>query len=523
MNRTENNNNNLLKLSSDSIFDLLSYLIPIIYFVVILIIALSTRVTGNYGVETDFFWLYVPHAKSLLDGEIAIDSFHGPIYPLFLGLFFLVFKDFLISGIVLSAISASTVIYFSYRIISRIADRIIALIVILFLAINPIFIQYSYTSGTDMFFNAIITITIFYFLNNEKLIVRKALTLGLLTGIAYMTRNNAIFLLLTGLLIFFTSGPIQVREKILLSLAFYISFILTNLPWNLYCYFVGDTFLNNTNYLNIAFEMYNKGSLNREDFWFGENKFQSFWDVISYNPLVFLKTYLTNIYENFRKDLENFLGWQLGVFFIAGMLFKLRTTINRKQIKYLLFNLSYFLVLAFVFYNERFSLFLIPFYLFFSLFVFLSEDLSLIKLWPKDLVYLIVGVLFIWTFIGSVEYNRIMINFGPKDLLKIKDRFEQTFIGDTKELVIASRKPYVAYQLGLKFQIIPMADSTHEFLRKLREKKVDFLYWGNDEITSRKHITFPVDPDSLKMLGLERLFTLEDKSTLYHFRGYSVK
>lgn len=97
----------------------------------------------------------------------------------------------------------------------------------------------------------------------------------------------------------------------------------------------------NTNYLNVAFEMYNRGTLNRESFWFGENKFQSFWDVISYNPIIFLKTYLLNIYENFRKDIESFLGWQLGIF-IIGVLYKLRTKINHNQTIYIILNTACF-------------------------------------------------------------------------------------------------------------------------------------------------------------------------------------
>ena len=511
-----------LKFKSDSLFDILSILFPIFYLIIILILTLSIRKTGNYGVETDFFWLYVPHAKSFLEGNIIIDSFHGPIYPVFLALVSLVFKDFFLSGIILSVFSASIVLYFTYRIISILSDRKLAFLVISFLAINPIFIQYSYTCGTDMFFNALVSATIFCFFNQKKTTISRLIATGFLAGITYLTRNNGVFLLMLGLFIFFNSDGISIKRKILYSFSFYSSFILVNLPWNLYCYYINDAFFYNTNYLNVAFEMYNRGTLNRESFWFGENKFQSFWDVISYNPIIFLKTYLLNIYENFRKDIESFLSWQLGIFFIIGVLYKLRTKINHNQTIYIILNTACFLVLAFVFYSERFSLFLIPFYLFFSFLVFFSEDLSLSKIWPKDLVYIVIVVLFIWTFISSIDYNRTMISFGPKDLLKIKAKFEQTIKGNSKNALLASRKPYIAYQLGLQFQVIPLADSFNELIKQLKEKNVKFLYWGSDESNSRRNIKFPVSTDSLKNYGLEILFKLDDKSIFYGFRRDSL-
>lgn len=101
-----------------------------------------------------------------------------------------------------------------------------------------------------------------------------------------------------------------------------------------------------------------------------------------------------------------------------------------------------------------------------------------------------------------------MISFGPKDLLKIKAKFEQTIKGNSKNALLASRKPYIAYQLGLQFQVIPLADSFNELIKQLKEKNVKFLYWGSDESNSRRNIKFPVSTDSLKNYGLEILLNL---------------
>src|SRR3970040_409568 len=56
------------------------------YFLVVGILSFTFHKVGDYGIETDFFWGYAPNAKNFLSGEIPMDAFRGPFYPIVLGL-----------------------------------------------------------------------------------------------------------------------------------------------------------------------------------------------------------------------------------------------------------------------------------------------------------------------------------------------------------------------------------------------------------------------------------------------------
>ena len=81
-------------------FRYLGLVIAVLYFVILLILSLLYHKVGDYGIETDFFWGYVPHAKSFINGDLQIDAFRGPLYPMVLGLVNLIISNYFISGIV---------------------------------------------------------------------------------------------------------------------------------------------------------------------------------------------------------------------------------------------------------------------------------------------------------------------------------------------------------------------------------------------------------------------------------------
>ena len=452
-------------------YRILFFIIPILYFLILLIISLSARKIGNYGVETDFFWSYIPQAKAFLDGNLIIDGFRGPVYPIVLGIVTLLVKDFFISGMLISIISGSIVLFFTAKIINILSSGKVSLLVIVFLAINPFFIQYTYTCGTDMFFNALVSGAIYYYLKQNKYSYYFLVVNGILAGIIYLTRSNGIFMLVIGLFILFDIKKATLRIKVSYLLTFIVSFLVVILPWNFYCYYVKGSFFYDKNYLNVAFEFYNKGTLNREEFWFGENHFNSIFSVIAYKPLVFVSSFLNNIYEHFGKDLNQLVGLQIGLFSILGLLLKLKTKIVRTEAKFFVFILIFFLLLSLTFYSERFSLFLIPFYLYLALNLFYDNEYSLSNYWPKDVLAIFVIILFGWTLINSISYNKIEIDYGPKEVLKIEDKFEYYIHEDVTHKILASRKPYLAYQLGLDFQVIPYETTVSGLLNSLKRKR----------------------------------------------------
>ena len=100
------------------------YIIPSLYFVIMLFASMTNRNIGDYGVETDFYVAYVSQAKELLMGNIIIDEYRGPVYQLFLAVTGFIFGyDYFTAGKFLNVLSASITLFFISKIVGSIFNR----------------------------------------------------------------------------------------------------------------------------------------------------------------------------------------------------------------------------------------------------------------------------------------------------------------------------------------------------------------------------------------------------------------
>jgi 4-amino-4-deoxy-L-arabinose transferase-like glycosyltransferase len=489
--------------------------ISIIYFFAISSISFSSHKNLTYGAETDFLWVYVPAAKNFLHGFLTIDPFRGPIYPIILGLVNLIFNDFFHSGIFISNISSSLVLFFTFSLIKEIFGARFALVVTLFILINPIFTQYSYTASSDMFFNAIASGSLLILIK-RKFNYKNIIIIGFLGGILFLTRSNGVFILAFILILFFqNSYAVKLKEKIIMSLIFVSTFLITYCPWGIYCLNEKGDFFYNKNYLNTAFEVYNKGSINREEFGFNNKEYYSLTDVITKNPFLFFKTVTYNVYDNFKEDMEHLVGWQLGFLTMLGIILTVFYKPTIMESRYYVLNISFFFILLFIFYSERFSLFLIPFYTIFAIKTLYGNNKSLINFWSKELIAFIILFLFVWTFVGNLTYNKEMLLNYPREELKMKELFKKKFNEKFNGKSIASRKPYIAYHLNMDFISLPFSDSYSEFIKKLKDAKIDFLYFGGYEASARPKLKFLLNKNQ-KLTGLQPILWLNDPPTVLY-------
>ena len=155
--------------------------------------------------------------------------------------------------------------------------------------------------------------------------------------------------------------------------------------------------------------------------------------------------------------------------------------------------LFFFILLLLIFYSERFSLFLIPFYLSIAVQPFFVEKMKISKLIPNTLKYVLLSALIVITFLNSYSFNSENINSGPTELLTLGEWYEENVSPEMKGKTVAARKAHVAYYLDMDFKLLPMADSYDELLSKLKESKVDYLYFGVAEASLRNEFRFLLD------------------------------
>ena len=491
------------------------------YFVVVGLISFIFHTVGDYGIETDFFWGYVPSAKKFLSGEIPMDAFRGPLYPIVLAIIGFMIGDFFHAGIFIAVFSASVLIYVTFELLKKIFSTVISFFVTVLLVVNPVFIQYTYSAGTDMFFNTLAALTLYFFFKNNELSYKNLILAAIFGGLSYLTRYNGIFLAsFVFVILFVNSWNISWVQRIKASIIFAAVFLITFSPWGFYCLSEKGSFFYNENYKNIAYEVYGKGKISWDDFWFSESsKITSLTEVIFKDTSLFFSTVVANIADHFVNDMEKLVGWQLGVFVILGLALLIISNPFKKwktqETGYYLVNLFFFALLLVVFYSERFSLFLIPFYAVVAVQPFFIEKYRLRKFIPVKFSYLLMVGIIAFTFAKSYSFNSKNINSGPTELLTLRDWYEENVPVRKGGEIVAARKAHVAYYLDMDFKLLPMADSYEEFITKLKASGAEYLYFGIAEAGLRSELQFLIDPKR-NHPGLEVVVYFKDPpSVLY--------
>jgi len=491
------------------------------FFIIMTIVSFSYHKIGDYGVETDFYWSYVPEARSFLNGSVYISPFRGPVYPVALAAASLIIQDIFHAGILLAILSASLVLYFSYRIFMTLYDRRMALWGTMLIMVNPVFIQYSYSAGTDMFFNALVTGVLYLYAGFRKSIPFVILT-AFISAVAYLTRYNGVFLVLVipFCLLILNHDRLETKKRILLSLLFLAVFALTILPWGLYCLQEKGQFLYNNNYRNIAYELYGKGKISWDAFWSQQQSgVNSFGDVILKDPGLFIRNVAANTGIHFFQDMKQLMGLQTGIFVIAGIISLFFSRPDRKKWTLFVFHIAFFSVLLVVFYSNRFSLFLIMVYVLLALTPLLDKNNVVYQKFRfSGLTLLIPVVLVLWTGIRSYAFNSRTIQSGPREILTISEWYQKNVPDEEKGDIVSARKPHIAYYMDLTFQRIPYVGSVNEMIRSLRKDSVDYLFFSGIEASTRPDMRHLLNPKQAPPDLIPLVYTRRPPAVLYRLR-----
>ena len=483
-----------------------------LYLVVMAFLSFFFHTIGNYGVETDFYWKYLPSAQQIQHGKVPIDPVMGPIYPLVLAAFGFVIPDLFFAALLINVLSASATLFLTYKLLQSLFRSDLALVVTLMVSVNLAFVLFTYTVGTDMFFCFTLNVVAFQLLRTQQFHQRKIVLLGLSSALAYLTRYNGIFLFCAVLfsVVFMNVYSIPWKKRFLAATLFVAVFTLTILPWNLYTLQQKGDLFYNKNYTNIAYEMYAEGTMSWDEFWYGKHqiKIESFIDVFLYDPGRFTKKLMTNVGGHFLENVKNLTGWPLGILFIIGLISLFKTPPTRSQIAYYALNGFCFSVLLVVFYRTRFSLYLLPFFLTvaFQSFTFFLNRLTLFGK-RITIVPTVVVILFFLSLLNAYGYNQNIISAGPKEILRVAEWFKVTIPEEDRGKRIMARKPHIAHYLNLDFSSIPMVESHSKLLAILYRRNIDYLYFSGIEAAYRPALKYLLYPGE-EIPFLKPLFTL---------------
>ncbi|MCX8011287.1 MAG: glycosyltransferase family 39 protein [Ignavibacteria bacterium] len=452
------------------------YIIPGIYFIVMLIISLTYHKIGDYGVETDFYEGMVYEAKEFLKGNLIIEGYKGPLYPIVLGILGFIFKDYFTLGILICVISASLFLLFSFKTIEKIYSPQIAFAVVCLMIANSVFVQYSYSAGTDLFFCASAIISIYYLVKGDQLKNSYVLLAGIFASLAYLTRTNGLFLIFSALVAFlvfkFSSKD---WKKLFTQVGIYLAgFLIFTLPWSVYRYVQKGDFFYDQNFKNTAWELYGKDKMSWDYFNAVEApKFNSMSDVFLKDPIHFIKEILfVNFYQNFVGDLEKLVSLPFAVVLVIGIIALIKQKFTKAQAFFFINILFAFLILLPAFYSERFSLFLIVGY---SLIVvlFLNWE-KVIQISNGKFSLALFLIIFIWSLYSTIKFNSLQIDSGPTEILAIAESVPDSL--KREENLVIARKPHIGYYLNMNYRKIPFVSTYDSLMSWMKDKKADYFF-----------------------------------------------
>ncbi len=509
----------------------LQYIIPSVYFIVLSFISFTYHKIGDYGVETDFYWEYVPQAKAVLNGMLLIDAYRGPLYQAVLAVFSLPFSgDFFNAGIFINIICASLILLLVFKIIEIISNKEIALITVIFTATNQYFIKYSYSCSTDMLFMVMYFLSVFFILKSDLQDKKMILLSGLFAALAYLTRYTALSLIIVMLLCLsvqiikkLRTRNLKLNEELFLKIKnlflFFVPVILLITAWGIFCLNYTGRFFYNDNFLNTAYTVYKPEDLSNAR-WSAEyaGNFHSFSDVIFTDFGLFVKRiFIENFTGYFVKDMSILLPWYLGIITSAGLVFFIfkYKKINSKTKFFFFLNFAFYFFTLLIFYSERFSLPVLPFYiylmsniLYFSFSKIFSGKKGSV---PAAGFILLVSILIINCYSGF-SFIKEDISSGPKDVLSAGEWVKNNYNDGLKGKKIMARKPHIAYYTNSVFIPLVSAYSYEELISKIIQSNTDYFFISTTELSSKFNLTKVLFDKNNPPAELEPVYRAPDNS-----------
>ncbi len=496
----------------------LPHILSGIYFLIMLYVSFHYHTVGDYGLETDFYMRYVPNAEAFLDGSLVIDGFQGPLYPILLGLFKSIVGDYMKAGQLINCLGISCFLLSITLILRRIFTPEIALAAFLITAANKHIIQNTYSCGTDMLFLGLLGGMIFFLLRSQTFHWKNICLTAVFAGLAFLTRFNGLFMLLAILFSYFIINiyHVNLKTRLVLSLAVTTIFLAIYAPYGFYTLSEKESFLYNTNYKNVAWTYQAEGKVTWDEFWHEDwcrkNNINGTGDVVFYDFGAFVSKYTSTLVSNIKADFDQLINWFIGILSFIGLLSYIiyfPSKGDRRELSFVVINLIFWGVLGLVFYNPRFSMFLIPFYVTMSLRVFILQKINLKAAFLKYIPLALGAILFFTSISEAKKHNKELIDSGPKEMIKIQRWFDRNQPKPDPKDAIFARKPHVAYFTGLQFEMFPVVKSWDDFINQIKEKNVKYVYYSYFEYSNRPQLRILTDPkkvpSQLKLIHIQAI------------------
>jgi hypothetical protein len=474
----------------------------------------------GYDVETDFITQFVPEAQRFVDGEPLLSNFHPPLYPMAIAGLHRLLHDWLLVGVMLSAVSGIAALIASWLLFDDLGGRATAWGAILTLLGSSVFIQLSASASTDLPFLALFT--------GAALCAIKGLragspwlwrACGLLAGLAIATRSNGVALAPLILAPFASQAPLRSRLEGALHVATGLAVPLAALA--AYALTTGSNVWPTRNHLNLAMTYFAGGDRTS-----GEameeiaGRFGGVADVLLHDPGLIAKTYAYDLYKLLSEGLTQLVEPPLYFLFLPGLLFLIGRRLSAGLGVLLVIAVAQLLLVNFKAFQPRFYLFLVP---------IMGAGVGEIARrllrtdWPPELRKAIVALLGLMlitaTVLAPIKAYRTF--YGGMDELAEVLPVVATKV--PRGSTVIARKPHLAFYTQSQwvyFPNLPGLEALHEFLRWQAFTQPAYVFYGRAERQHRPQYLMlrstATVPDGLEVVAES---SQPGKWVLYRYRG----
>ena len=437
----------------------------------------------SFGVETDYLDLFVPEAKRLLAGQPLLIAFHLPLYPATIALAWSVLGDWVQAGLAVSLLAASATALTTWWLVDRLFGRAAALGALGALATSALYLAPAAEASSDLFFLALYLGACALALAGVRGGQDAAwLGLGLVVGLALLTRTNGLPLLLL-LLAPGLRREAAVRRARAVALAFAALAVPSSL-WLAFAAATGSPPWPTSTYVTLAMTYFATAAdpISNEAFVSVAGRFHSVWQVLAYDPARVLEIYLADLLSLGRDRLPEFIAFPLGVLALPGLLFLPARRRSAGAGLLGLVTLGEILLLNLKTFEARYWLSLLP-WLGAGLGVMLAEvnhALPATRAWRLGQRVALGGAGML-ALVLAVGGARAALSSGADELAEAVPAARAVVGPDD---VLVARKPQLAYYAGARFALLPdlrSADALGAWLCTLTPRGRVFVYGGQIE------------------------------------------
>lgn len=460
---------------------------------------------GTYGTETDFYHFYAPDADRLTTGQFPENPFQGPGYPALLALVTRLTGDVFVAGKWISIFSATFASFLVFQIFAKSFSFQVGIGAQLLVMVSGELPQFAISATTDLFFLLLCLATLATFLSERiPLRLRVGLT-AVLTALVYLTRYNGLFLMATCLLSLLLLNLFEQswQQRWRLAGLFVLIFVITASPWFYANWQHHGSPLYNANYLNIATEFYPElaaGEVGQDGTRPLARQFQSFGDVLRYDPMRLLKHYPINLYESLRASLfGGLVNVWTGMLVLPGLVLLWLERRSKARLTILSAGLIYFGLMSLNHWEARYYFFIAVLYAGLAVYAIVRlPELVQQRGWlpQRGCSLLYATLLLLLVTVSLLQSRTIMKEFlasHPQEIPLARD-YLRGLNAPPHSLKIVARKPHLPYLTQQDWVFIPQVESVDELRAWLQSHPVDYVLISSRELKERKSLRPLRDP-----------------------------